>query len=101
MLSPPDSIATFLAVLQGENPKAYARYTGSLAEFLTTEAGQDVIDLLERAILMSTPPPNISAEHLREHHGKRLLANEIRRLAYAQLPENQEQNPGKMTRRKR
>lgn len=85
----PDALTVFLAQLGKVNPKAQAVYAEALNNFAKTDDGSKVMELLEKAVLLSSPPPGCSDCALRELHGQRLLISEIRRYAiYGGRPNN-------------
>ena len=77
---PPNVLTSFLAYLREDSPELADRYFADIHACFTTEAGVRVMELLEKAVLLTPEPPGCSDRALREKNGQRLLIAEIRRI---------------------
>jgi len=77
---PTNIIAYFLSALRDENPKLSEEMEQAIHETFTSESGAKVLELLEKAVMLSPCPPGCESRALRERNAQALLVGEIRRM---------------------
>ncbi len=78
--TPPNVLTSFLGHLREAEPALADRYFADIHACFATEEGTRVMELLEKAVLLTPEPPGCSDRALREKNGQRLLIAEIRRI---------------------
>ncbi len=78
--TPPNVLTSFLAYLRKDSPELAERFYADIHACFTTDEGANVMELLEKAVLLTPEPPGCSDRALREKNGQRLLVAEIRRI---------------------
>lgn len=84
---PPAVITAFLSAIRNEDPELAESYFSRIAECFDTEAGRIVLELLEKCVITTPPPPDCSDCALRQRQGQHLLVAEIRRIVKHGRPE--------------